>query len=389
MTVTRIHEDPRVTKPYTDEQWQAIERSATASTRELAGRRRAPDDGRRADVRLDRRHGRRGVEHGGARPGQAAAGRQLCCAGCATRFAPGGLLHFGQGKWYPGESLPRWAFSCYWRPDGEPLWRDPHAASPIRTRDYGFDADDARALRRGAGRAAGRRSRPRHRRLRGSARTTCARSGSCRSTSIRSTTSSTIREERERLRRVFERGLGTPVGFVLPLAARAGQATVREWQSGPVDACARGICFCVPGDSPMGFRLPLQSLPCGAARRRGAARCDPLAPRASAAGAATLARARRSARPLAPTSRARRDSAAGAALAGRRGRRPTWLVRTALVRRAARRHGSASSCRRSASAEDYLDLVAAIEDTAATLGDAGAGRRLPAAVTIRGSSTSR
>ena len=59
-----------------------------------------------------------------------------------TAFAPGGFLQYGQGKWYPGEPLPRWALGCYWRGDGRPLWKNDRWLAD-ETRKYSFGAADA------------------------------------------------------------------------------------------------------------------------------------------------------------------------------------------------------------------------------------------------------
>src|SRR6188768_2328230 len=121
MTVTRIHEDPRVTKPFTDAQWSAIDTLGRQVDRELA----------EADVRLTVGGEPTFIsidDMEGAEWNYDALGdRKLELATellyrLRERFAPGGLLHFGQGKWYPGEPLPRWALSCFWRKDGESLW---------------------------------------------------------------------------------------------------------------------------------------------------------------------------------------------------------------------------------------------------------------------------
>ena len=123
MSVERIYESPRVTKPYTDEQWAAIVRSAARSTPTSTG----------SDVRLtmggeptfvsvdDRDAPEWNTEALGPT-------KRLRAADLLWRlkehFGANGFVHFGQGKWYPGEQLPRWALGCYWRADGEPVWRD-------------------------------------------------------------------------------------------------------------------------------------------------------------------------------------------------------------------------------------------------------------------------
>jgi len=122
-TVTRIHEDPRVTLPYSDEAWRKIhdvgrsvdERLAAADVRLTVG-------GEPTFVSVDNQ-----VDDEWTTAADGPHKRRLA-SDLAARlkgvWAPQGLIQRMQGRWYPGEPLPRWQIALYWRTDGRPLWTD-------------------------------------------------------------------------------------------------------------------------------------------------------------------------------------------------------------------------------------------------------------------------
>jgi uncharacterized protein (DUF2126 family)/transglutaminase-like putative cysteine protease len=256
MSVTRVVEPPRVTKPYTGAEWAAIDRLGD----------RVDDALRKGDVRLtmggeptliaiDDMDGEEWTTAAVGPTKRAFADTLI--RRLRDRFAPGGLLHYGQGKWYPGESLPRWTFSLYWRGDGVPLWHD--AARIAREHHNGNpNVDDAAALARGVARRIGIEPEfvvPAYEHEKELLDKEAALPENV--TTLDSKLDDA--EERARLARVFERGLNTPAAFILPVQ-RWNAADLRAWRSERWSTRA-GRIELVLGDSPAGFRLPLGSLP--------------------------------------------------------------------------------------------------------------------------------
>ena len=256
MKVRRVAEHPRITKPFSEESWEALDALGRKVDRTLAAQDvRLTMGGEPTFVSID--------DFESAEWNTDAVGptkrdkADLLIRRLRQRFAPGGFLHYGQGKWYPGESLPRWTFSLYWRRDGLPVWSNDDLVAKENT-DYKVTPDDAgRLLTAIAGELdiATENVLPAFE----DPAEWLVKEASLPENVDPANSELENPEDRQRIARVFERGLTTPTGYVLPVQAWNARADGRRWASEKWTT-RRGRIFLMPGDSPVGYRLPLNSL---------------------------------------------------------------------------------------------------------------------------------
>ena len=255
-TVQRIHETPRVTKPYTETQWASINTLGHQVDEDII----------RNDIRLtmggeptfisidDTENPEWDTEADRPEKRRLAA---VLLKRLRDSFGPGGALYYGQGKWYPGEPLPRWKFGCFWRKDGTPVWRNDKLLAESQT-DYGFDVEDAKRFMRHLASVldiAADRISPAYEDLVFFLWTEGKLPVNIDPLQFDFKEAS----ERRRLAQLLQSGkLGEPIGYALPLR---WNPLNDAWESCAWDFKG-GHMFLIPGDSPMGFRLPLASLPC-------------------------------------------------------------------------------------------------------------------------------
>jgi uncharacterized protein (DUF2126 family)/transglutaminase-like putative cysteine protease len=277
MEVDRIAERPRITAPFSDEAWAALDALGDKVDEDIQAQdMRLTMGGEPTFVSIDDYESEEwntdAVGPQKRERGEALIGR------LRERFASQGFLHFGQGKWYPGESLPRWALSLYWRKDGEPIWRNPdrfvQSPSSVETdgeavaseADAGLSGDFTRNLATALGidpdYVMPAYEDPVH---------WIGKEAALPENVSPQDSKLEDPEERARMVRVFDRGLTAPSGHILPIQqvpteqtpvqqAQARHQSAIRWHSERWKT-RRGNLFLVPGDSPVGYRLPLGSLP--------------------------------------------------------------------------------------------------------------------------------
>ncbi|MAN56743.1 MAG: IMP dehydrogenase [Paracoccus sp.] len=256
MQVRRVAEHPRITKPFSDEAWASLDRlGETVDAALRKGDVRLTMGGEPTFVSIDDFESEE-WNTAAVGPTKRVLADKLVRR-LRKRFAPNGFLHYGQGKWYPGETLPRWTFSIYWRRDGQPVWQNPDliaqevdegAVTPLQAQELlrevarELDVSDANVMPAYEDPAEW-----------------LVREAKLPPNVTPENSKLDDTEERHRIAAVFDRGLTEPVGFVLPVQSWQSKSHLRwyseKWR------LRRGHVFLVPGDSPVGYRLPLNSLP--------------------------------------------------------------------------------------------------------------------------------
>lgn len=253
MTITRMHEDPRVTKPFTDTQWQNIHALGQQVDAALqAGDVRLTQGGEPTFVSIDNMDGAEwNIEALGQQKWELA---NVLMKHMQEEFTSGEVTHFGQGKWYPGEPLPRWALNVFWRVDKMPIWRDKtlianksadlspstmqHFARQLAQR-LGLNANCGMPAYEDPWIALDEESRlPNN---------IDPHTHDLKRADIRSNLAKQLRD-----------GMSSIAAYVLPLKA-IGETNV-NWQSS-LWPLRHDRLYLLSGDSPAGLRLPLSSLP--------------------------------------------------------------------------------------------------------------------------------
>lgn len=253
-SVERIWEKPRVTKPYTDTQWQNILQLGEQVDQALqAGDVRLTMGGEPTFVSAEDMDSPQWNDQADGQDKRQAA--YALTQKLKHHFGSGGHIHHGQGKWYPGEPLPRWQYAIYWRKDGQPLWHDPQwEAHPMQ--DQGLTETDGNTFLQKLAYYLGVAP----------SNTLPAyedvfyflwEEGNLPVNIDPLDIDPTDKLERKTLSELLDRGLNRPKGYVLPLRRNAAQG---QWES-CLWQFSRKHLFLVPGNSSIGLRLPLDRLP--------------------------------------------------------------------------------------------------------------------------------
>lgn len=250
-TVTRIFESPRVTKPYRDDQWEAIDALGYEVDEDLE----------KNDVRMtmggeptfvsidDMESAQWNTDADGPEKRELA---DILSRRLLKSFGQGGMLHYAQGKWYPGEPVPRWQTSIIWRKDKKPIWSDPSLFADMNAK-YDYTTDDAKkfidllasTLQVSNKTVIPAYEDPLHYILK---EAELPLDIDAKKYDIDDEV------DRRTIARVLSQGLSKPVGYVLPLNFAEDKWMTSYWNF------RREKLFLIPGDSPLGLRLPMDSL---------------------------------------------------------------------------------------------------------------------------------